>query len=84
MDDVSIYHNPACGTSRNVLALLRHAGLEPRVIEYLNTPPSRTELAQLVERMGVALRTVVRERARRSSTSVSTGLTSAMTSCSMR
>ena len=50
--DYVIYHNPACGTSRNVLGLIRNAGIEPQVIEYLKTPPSRTLLAQLIERMG--------------------------------
>lgn len=60
--DVTIYHNPSCGTSRNTLALIRHAGIEPRVIEYLKTPPSRQELVDLVARMGVPLRSVLREK----------------------
>ena len=47
---VTIYHNPACGTSRNALALIRHAGIEPRVVEYLVTPPSRAEIAALAAR----------------------------------
>ncbi|PZQ78896.1 MAG: arsenate reductase (glutaredoxin) [Ancylobacter novellus] len=60
--DVIVYHNPDCGTSRNTLALLRHAGIEPHVIEYLKTPPSRALLVQLAERMGVPLRDLLRER----------------------
>jgi arsenate reductase (glutaredoxin) len=52
MMDVVIYHNPACGTSRNTLGLIRNAGIEPHVIEYLKTPPSRAMLSQLIERMG--------------------------------
>jgi arsenate reductase len=57
---VTIYHNPNCGTSRNVLAILKEKGLEPRVIEYLKTPLTREELRALVERMGVPVRDVVR------------------------
>ncbi len=60
--DVVIYHNPACGTSRNALALIRHVGIEPHVIEYLKTPPSRTMILWLVERMGVPLRSLLREK----------------------
>jgi arsenate reductase (glutaredoxin) len=60
--DVIIYHNPDCGTSRNVLALIRNAGVEPHVIEYLKTPPTRRLLRQLIDRMGVPVRTVVREK----------------------
>jgi arsenate reductase len=59
---VTIYHNPACGTSRNVLALIRDAGIEPQVIEYLKTPPSRAMLAQLIERMGCSVRSILREK----------------------
>ena len=60
---VTIYHNPACGTSRNVLALIRNSGEEPRVIEYLKTPPSRDELISLIDRMGIAgARSVATER----------------------
>ena len=58
----TIYHNPACGTSRNVLALIRNAGIEPVVIEYLKTPPSRDELRALIARMGVPARAVLREK----------------------
>ena len=60
--DVVIYHNPACGTSRNALALIRHAGIEPHVVEYLKTPPSRGMILELVERMGVPLRSLLREK----------------------
>lgn len=60
--DVVIYHNPACGTSRNTLALIRHAGIEPHVIEYLKTPPSRAMIQGLVKRMGVPLRSLLREK----------------------
>jgi arsenate reductase (glutaredoxin) len=59
--DVIIYHNPACGTSRNTLGLIRNAGVEPHVIEYLKTPPSRAMLKSLVERMSVPVRAVLRE-----------------------
>jgi arsenate reductase len=59
---VTIYHNPACGTSRNVLALIRNTGEEPRVIEYLKTPPSREELTGLIGRMGIAVRDLLRRK----------------------
>jgi arsenate reductase len=59
---VTIYHNPACGTSRNVLALIRNSGEEPEVIEYLKTPPSREQLADLVRRMGISLRDLLRQK----------------------
>jgi arsenate reductase len=58
----TIYHNPACGTSRNVLALIRNSGEEPRVIEYLKTPPSRDELIDLIGRMGIAVRNLLRRK----------------------
>lgn len=60
--DVIIYHNPDCGTSRNTLALIRHTGIEPHVIEYLKTPPSRMMLQQLLARMGIDLRALLREK----------------------
>jgi arsenate reductase len=60
--DVIIYHNPACGTSRNTLALIRHVGIEPHVIEYLKTPPSRALVQDLAARMGVPLRELLREK----------------------
>lgn len=59
---VTIYHNPACGTSRNTLALIRATGTEPRVIHYLDTPPSREELVALMERMGIAPRDLLRQK----------------------
>jgi arsenate reductase len=60
--DVIIYHNPDCGTSRNTLAMIRNAGIEPHVIEYLKTPPTRLLLRQLIGRMGVPVRDVIREK----------------------
>jgi arsenate reductase len=60
MTDVIIYHNPDCGTSRNTLGLIRNAGVEPHVIEYLKCPPSRALLKSLVARMGASVRDVVR------------------------
>jgi arsenate reductase len=59
---IAIYHNPACGTSRNVLALIRNSGEEPAVIEYLRTPPSRAELQDLIARMGISVRALLREK----------------------
>ncbi len=59
---VTIYHNPACGTSRNVLALIRNSGEEPAVIEYLKTPPSREKLVELIGRMGISVRDLLREK----------------------
>ena len=58
---VKIYHNPACGTSRNTLALIRHAGIEPIVIEYLQTPPSKDELTQLISQAGLIIRDAIRK-----------------------
>ena len=60
--EVTIYHNPACGTSRNVLAALREAGYEPRVIHYLETPPDRETLQGLLKRMGKPVRDILRRR----------------------
>jgi arsenate reductase len=60
--DVIVYHNPDCGTSRNTLGMIRNAGIEPHVIEYLKTPPARALLKQLIERMGVTARSVLREK----------------------
>ena len=62
MSEVTIYHNPSCGTSRNTLALLRHAGIEPTVIEYLKTPPSRQKLQQLLAAMGIPARELLRQK----------------------
>ena len=61
--DVIIYHNPECGTSRNTLAMIRNAGIEPHVIEYLKTPPARALLVQLIERAGLTPRELLREKA---------------------
>ncbi|SIR04359.1 arsenate reductase [Paracoccus thiocyanatus] len=60
--DVVIYHNPDCGTSRNVLAMIRNAGIEPHVVEYLKTPPSRAMLEQLITRMGIAPHELLRQK----------------------
>lgn len=60
--DVVIYHNPDCGTSRNTLALIRNAGIKPHVVEYLKTPPSRALLVQIVARIGIATRDLLREK----------------------
>jgi len=60
--DIIIYHNPACGTSRNTLALIRHAGIEPVVVDYLNTPPSRDRLLTLIRDAGLAVREAIREK----------------------
>lgn len=59
---ITIYHNPACGTSRNTLAMIRQSGEEPRVIEYLKTPPTRDELVSLIAAMGMTPRQLVRQR----------------------
>jgi arsenate reductase len=60
--DVIIYHNPECGTSRNTLAMIRNAGVEPHDIEYLKTPPSREMLTRLIARMGISVRELLREK----------------------
>jgi len=60
--DIIVYHNPECGTSRNVLGLIRNAGIEPHIIEYLKTPPARALLVQLIERAGIAPRDLLREK----------------------
>ena len=60
--DIVIYHNPECGTSRNVLGLIRNAGIEPHVVEYLKTPPSRALLVELIERAGITPRELLREK----------------------
>lgn len=62
MNDIIIYHNPDCGTSRNALAMIRNAGIEPHVIEYLKTPPSRALLIKLIERAGISPRALLREK----------------------
>jgi arsenate reductase (glutaredoxin) len=58
---VTIYHNPACGTSRNVLEFIRKAGIEPTIVEYLKQPPTRAELVSLLKRMGISARALMRE-----------------------
>lgn len=62
MSDITIFHNPKCGTSRNTLAMLRESGIEPRVIEYLKTPPSRDTLVQLIAACGLGVRGVMRSK----------------------
>jgi arsenate reductase len=62
MMDVIIYHNPDCGTSRNTLAMIRNAGIEPEIIEYLKTPPSKSTLKDLIARAGLTVRAALREK----------------------
>lgn len=62
MSNITIYHNPNCGTSRNVLAMIRNSGVEPTVVEYLKTPPSKAELQALLQGMGVGVRDVLRQK----------------------
>jgi arsenate reductase len=62
MTDITIYHNPACGTSRNTLAMIRNTGTEPQVIEYLKTPPTAEQLRALITAMGVPVREVLRRK----------------------
>ena len=62
MSDITMYHNPQCATSRNVLALIRNTGVEPEVIEYLKTPPSRDKLLALVGQMGISVRALLRQK----------------------
>ena len=59
---ITIYHNPACGTSRNTLAMIRQSGIEPRIVEYLKTPPARQELERLIRAMGISPRDLLREK----------------------
>lgn len=59
---VTIYHNPSCGTSRNTLAMIRHSGVEPEIIEYLRHPPSRARLIELIRAMGISVRELLREK----------------------
>lgn len=60
--DIVIYHNPECGTSRNALAMIRNAGIEPHVVEYLKTPPSRALLEQMIQRAGISARDLLRQK----------------------
>jgi arsenate reductase (glutaredoxin) len=62
MAKITIYHNPQCGTSRNTLGLIRNSGAEPEVIEYLKDPPSRQRLVQLIEKMGISVRDLLRRK----------------------
>jgi arsenate reductase len=62
MSDITIYHNPACGTSRNTLALIRNSGAEPRIIHYLETPPDRAQLLALIAAMGIPVRELLRRK----------------------
>jgi len=62
MTNITIFHNPDCGTSRNTLALIRHSGVKPTVIEYLKTPPSRAQLEHLIEAMGISVRALLRQK----------------------
>ena len=61
MSNITIYHNPACGTSRNTLEMIRNSGTEPTVIHYLETPPSRAELVKLIADMGITVRALLRK-----------------------
>jgi arsenate reductase len=61
-ESITIYHNPACGTSRNTLALIRNSGVEPVIVEYLKTPPERTTLVALIAAMGATVRSVLRQK----------------------
>jgi len=62
MSDITIYHNPACGTSRNTLALIRNSGAEPEVIEYVKNPPNKARLQELITAMGISARELLREK----------------------
>ena len=62
MSDITIYHNPRCGTSRNTLAMIRNSGAEPRVIEYLKTPPTREKLVELIAAAGLGVRGIMRAK----------------------
>ncbi len=62
MSDITIYHNPACGTSRNTLAMIRNSGQEPLIIEYLHTPPDRATLIKLIKQMDISFRDILRQK----------------------
>jgi arsenate reductase len=62
MTNITIFHNPDCGTSRNTLALIRHSGVEPSIVEYLRTPPSKARLKHLIDAMGMQVREVLRQK----------------------
>jgi arsenate reductase len=59
---ITIYHNPACGTSRNTLAMIRNSGVEPRIVKYLKTPPSREQLVELMRQMDIPVRDLIRQK----------------------
>ena len=61
MSNITIYHNPACGTSRNTLEMIRNSGTEPTIIHYLETPPTRDELVKLIADMGISVRALLRK-----------------------
>ncbi len=61
--EVTIFHNPACGTSRNVLAMICETGIEPKIVEYLKTPPSRAELERILKSAGLSVRAILRKKA---------------------
>ena len=61
MSNITIYHNPACGTSRNTLEMIRNSGNEPTIIYYLDTPPTRDELSKMITDMGISVRTLLRK-----------------------
>ncbi|MGC0954551.1 glutaredoxin-dependent arsenate reductase [Pantoea agglomerans] len=61
MSNITIYHNPACGTSRNTLEMIRNSGTEPTIIYYLDTPPTQEELTRLISEMGISVRTLLRK-----------------------
>lgn len=62
MTDITIFHNPACGTSRNTLAMIRNSGVEPVIVEYLKNPPGRAKLVELIAALGVPVRSVLRRK----------------------
>ena len=62
MNEITIHHNPKCGTSRNTLAMIRHAGVEPTIIEYLQHPPSRERLVELISGAGLTVRQAIRQK----------------------
>lgn len=62
MSDITIFHNPACGTSRNVLAMIRNSGVEPTIVNYLQTPPGRARLVELLAAMGIPVRNLLRRK----------------------
>jgi arsenate reductase (glutaredoxin) len=84
MEKITIYHNPQCGTSRNTLELIRKSGAEPEVVEYLKDPPGREKLVELVERMGISVRDLLRQKGTPYGELGLDARRSRMTSCSTR